>query len=53
MSVWIGAVTRGHNGAACLLKDGELVFYLEEERISRKKYDGGPYGWTAEDERVY
>ena len=42
MSVWIGAVTRGHNGAACLLKDGELVFYLEEERLSRKKYDGGP-----------
>ena len=42
MSVWVGAVTRGHNGASCLLKDGELVFYLEEERLARRKYDGGP-----------
>jgi carbamoyltransferase len=42
MAQWIAGVTRGHNGATCLLKDGELVFYVEEERLSRKKYDGGP-----------
>ena len=42
MAQWIAGITRGHNGATCLLKDGELVFYIEEERLSRKKYDGGP-----------
>jgi len=43
MSLWIAGVTRGHNGSVCLLKDGEIVFAVEEERLSRKKYDGGPY----------
>lgn len=42
MAVWIAGITRGHNGATCLLKDGEVVFYIEEERLSKKKYDGGP-----------
>lgn len=42
MAQWIAGITRGHNGATVLLKDGEVVFYLEEERLSRKKYDGGP-----------
>jgi len=42
MSLWIAGVTRGHNGGVCLLKDGEVVFSIEEERLSRKKYDGGP-----------
>lgn len=42
MTQWIAGITRGHNGATCLLKDGEIVFYVEEERLSRKKYDGGP-----------
>lgn len=42
MTQWIGAITRGHNGGAVLLKDGKLVFAIEEERLSRKKYDGGP-----------
>lgn len=42
MAKWIAAVTRGHNGGVCLLKDGEIVFALEEERLSRHKYDGGP-----------
>jgi carbamoyltransferase len=42
MAQWIAGITRGHNGAVCLLKDGELVFHLEEERLSRQKYDGGP-----------
>ena len=43
MSLWIAAITRGHNGGVCLLKDGEIVFASEEERFSRQKYDGGPY----------
>lgn len=43
MTLWIAAITRGHNGSVCLLKDGEIVFAIEEERLSRKKYDGGPF----------
>ena len=39
---WILGFTRGHNGGACLLKNGEIVFAIEEERLSRLKYDGGP-----------
>jgi carbamoyltransferase len=39
---WIAAITRGHNSGVCLLKDGKIVFAIEEERISRHKYDGGP-----------
>lgn len=42
MTQWIAAITRGHNAGVCLLKDGQLVFAIEEERISRRKYDGGP-----------
>jgi carbamoyltransferase len=38
----IAAVARGHNGSTTLLKDGEIIFYLEEERLSRHKYDGSP-----------
>tara|TARA_X000001036_G_scaffold140654_2_gene133423 strand:- start:2144 stop:3829 length:1686 start_codon:yes stop_codon:yes gene_type:complete len=41
MSV-IVSVARGHNGSTTLLVDGEVVFYLEEERLSRNKYDGSP-----------
>jgi len=40
--IWIAAVARGHNGSVCLLKNGEIIFSIEEERLSRKKYDGGP-----------
>ena len=35
----IAGVNTSHHGSVCLLKDGELVFYIEEERLSRKKYD--------------
>ena len=41
MSV-IVSVARGHNGSTTLLVDGKVVFYLEEERLSRFKYDGSP-----------
>jgi len=39
---WIAGIARGHNSGVCLLKDGEIVFSIEEERLSRTKYDGGP-----------
>lgn len=42
MAQWIAAVARGHNSGICLLKDGEMVLSIEEERLSRHKYDGGP-----------
>lgn len=42
MTQWIAGITRGHNAGVCLLKDGEIVFAVEEERLSRRKYDGGP-----------
>ena len=41
MSV-IVSVARGHNASTTLMVDGEIVFYLEEERLSRRKYDGSP-----------
>ena len=40
---YILGISRGHNAGACLLKDGKIVFAIEEERLSRQKYDGGPY----------
>ena len=40
---YIIGLSRGHNAGVCLLKDGEIVFSIEEERLSRLKYDGGPY----------
>jgi len=43
MSYNILGINPGHNGSACLVADGELVYYLEEERLSRMKYDGNPF----------
>ena len=40
--VWIAGIARGHNAGVCLVKDGEIVFSIEEERLTRRKYDGGP-----------
>lgn len=37
------AINPGHNGSAALVVDGELKFYIEEERLSRSKYDGNPF----------
>jgi len=48
MAQWIAGLTRGHNGGICLLKDGEVVFSIEEERLSRVKYDGGPFAAMIE-----
>jgi carbamoyltransferase len=42
------AINPGHNGSAALLVDGELKFYVEEERLSRRKYDGNPFSGMME-----
>jgi len=36
-------INQGHNGSAAYVVDGELKFYIEEERLSRQKYDGNPF----------
>lgn len=36
-------INPGHNGSAAYVVDGETVFYIEEERLSRQKYDGNPF----------
>ena len=43
MTYNILGINPGHNGSAALLIDGELVYYIEEERLSRQKYDGNPF----------
>jgi len=37
------AINPGHNGSAALVVDGKLEHYIEEERMSRMKYDGNPF----------
>ena len=43
MAYNILAINPGHNGSAALISDGEVIFYGEEERFSRMKYDGNPF----------
>lgn len=43
MAYNILAINPGHNGSAALISDGEIKYYLEEERLSRMKYDGNPF----------
>ena len=43
MSYNILGINLVHNGAAALVSNGELVYYLEEERLSRIKRDGNPF----------
>lgn len=31
-----------HDGSICLLENGEIVYFIQEERLSRKKYDDFP-----------
>ena len=35
-SGYIAAIARGHNAGICLLKDGEIVFAIEEDPKTRK-----------------
>lgn len=37
------AVNPGHNGSVALVEDGKILYYIEEERLSRSKYDGNPF----------
>jgi carbamoyltransferase len=39
----IVGLNRHHNGATTLLRDGEVVFHVEEERITRQKHAHTPY----------
>lgn len=41
--MWLLGINVGHNGATALFHDDELVFYIEEDRLSRLKYDGNPF----------
>lgn len=36
-------ISRVHNSAVSLLKDGELIFHIENERLSNIKYDSFPF----------
>ena len=36
-------ISRNHNSAVTLLKDGNIIFFIENERLSRNKYDGFPF----------
>jgi carbamoyltransferase len=38
-SRWILGISASHNGAACLLKDDEIVVAIQEERLTRVKRD--------------
>ena len=38
----IVSCARGHNASTTLMVDGEVIFYVEEERLSRWKHDGSP-----------
>ena len=44
---YIAGISRGHNAGVCLLHNGKIVFALEEERLSRSKYDGSPLAAMA------
>lgn len=39
---YIIGLALGHNASTCLLKDGQIVFSVEEERLTRLKADGAP-----------
>lgn len=43
MSYNILGINPFHNGSACVLSDGEIVYFLEEERLSRRKHDPNPF----------
>lgn len=41
--MWLLGINVGHNGATALYHNDELIYYVEEERLSRLKYDGNPF----------
>lgn len=44
----IVGVSRVHNSAVTLLKDGDIVFHVENERLSNLKYDSYPFHALSE-----
>ncbi|CFQ49551.1 putative transferase [Yersinia frederiksenii] len=38
--IYILGTALSHDGSTCLMKDGEIIFAVEKERISRIKHDG-------------
>jgi predicted NodU family carbamoyl transferase len=36
----IVGTNRHHDAAVCFLKDGQVDFFIEEERLNRFKHDG-------------
>jgi carbamoyltransferase len=40
--MWVLGLNIGHNGSVALYNDTNLVFYVEEERLTKVKYDGHP-----------
>ncbi|CNH32245.1 carbamoyltransferase family protein [Yersinia pekkanenii] len=38
--IYILGTALSHDGSTCLMKDGEIIFSIEKERISRIKHDG-------------
>jgi carbamoyltransferase len=46
--IYILGIGLSHDGATCLLKDGEIVLAIEKERLSRIKHDGGNDFLTTE-----
>jgi carbamoyltransferase len=39
--MYILGISRHHDSAAALIKDGEIIAFVEEERLNRKKHYGG------------
>ena len=39
----LGINAYDHDVSACLLRDGEIAFAINKERITRKKHDTGFY----------
>lgn len=39
----IVGVSRFHNASVCLIKDGEIIFHIDNERLSNVKYDRYPF----------
>ena len=42
MSYNILGINSSHNGSVCVLRDGEIDFFVEEERFSRNKHEERP-----------
>lgn len=48
---WTVGLSTGYNASTCLLKNGEIVFFIEEERLSRVKADTIPWLGMAQVEK--